>query len=85
MDWQFGISRCKPVCMGWASQVALAVKNMLASARDVRDPGSIPGWEDPLKDKVLVYSAGNFIQHPVRNNNGKEKYLYIKLSQFIVQ
>ena len=31
MDWQFGISSCKPVCMEWASQVALMVKNMLAA------------------------------------------------------
>ena len=31
MDWQFGISSCKPVCMECASQVALAVKNMLAA------------------------------------------------------
>ena len=27
-----------------ASQVALLVKNPPANARDIRDPGSIPGW-----------------------------------------
>ena len=28
---------------GWASQVALVVKNLPANAGDVRDAGSIPG------------------------------------------
>ena len=27
----------------WASQVALVVRNLLASAGDLRDTGSIPG------------------------------------------
>ena len=30
--------------MGWASQVALVVKNPPANAGDIRDRGSIPGW-----------------------------------------
>ena len=50
MDWQLGICRCKPVCMEWTSQVALVVKNMPANTGDARDPGSVPGWEDPLKE-----------------------------------
>ena len=29
----------------WASQVALVVKNLPASAGDIRGAGSIPGWE----------------------------------------
>ena len=33
------------------------------------------------KDKVLMYSTGNYIQYPVTNHNGKEygniyKYMY---------
>ena len=31
------------VCSLWASQVALAVKNLSANARDVRDTSLIPG------------------------------------------
>ena len=30
-------------CTAWASQMALAVKNPLANAGDIRDVGSIPG------------------------------------------
>ena len=35
------------------------------------------GW---INNKVLVYSTGNYIQHPVINHNGKEyekEYIYI--------
>ena len=35
------------------------------------------GW---LNNKVLLYSAGNYIQYPVVNQNGKEyrkEYIYI--------
>ena len=31
------------LCICWASQVALVVKNLPANAGDIRDPGSIPG------------------------------------------
>ena len=41
-DWEFGISRCKLVYIGW------------------------------INNKVLLYSPGNYIQHPVINHNGKE-------------
>ena len=37
--WQQSLESGK----GWASQVALVVKNPPASARDLRDPGLIPG------------------------------------------
>ena len=45
----------------WASQLALVVKNLLASARDIRDTGSIPGsgrfpgggHDNPLKYSCL--------------------------------
>ena len=41
----------------WASQVALVVKNALASAGDLRNTGSIPGWEDPLEKGVATHSS----------------------------
>ena len=31
------------LCLLWASQVALVVKNLLATAGDIKDMGSIPG------------------------------------------
>ena len=40
-----------------ASQVALVVKNMPANARDIRDPGLIPGWEDPLEESMAPHSS----------------------------
>ena len=33
------------------------VKNSLANAEDSRDPGSIPGREDPLEEKMATYSS----------------------------
>ena len=41
----------------WASQVALKIKNMLANAGDIRDMGSIPGIEDPLKKEMATHSS----------------------------
>ena len=38
---------CFVIVLSGASQVALVVKNPPANARDVRDAGLIPGWEDP--------------------------------------
>ena len=40
-----------------ASQVALVIKNLAASAGDVRDAGSMLGWEDPLKEGMATYSS----------------------------
>ena len=42
----------------WASQVALAVKNLPANAGDLRDPCFEP-WveEDPLEDSMATYSS----------------------------
>ena len=40
-----------------ASQVALVVKNPPANAGDIRDPGLIPGWEDPLKEEMVTHSS----------------------------
>ena len=40
-----------------ASQVALVVKNPPANARDIRDAGLIPGWEDPLEEGMAIHSS----------------------------
>ena len=42
----------------WASQVALAVKNLPANAGDLRDPCFEP-WveEDPLEDSMATHSS----------------------------
>ena len=32
------------------------VKNLSATAGDVRDVGSIPGWEDPLEKGMATHS-----------------------------
>ena len=45
------------VYIAWASQVALAVKNLPANAGDTRDAGSIPGCEDPLEIEMATYSS----------------------------
>ena len=42
-----------------------------------------------MNKQVLLYSTGNYIQHPVKNNNGKEYekecvfYIYIYISESI--
>ena len=38
----------------WASQLALVVKNLPASAGDVRDMGSIPGWGRPPEKEMTT-------------------------------
>ena len=40
-----------------ASQVALAVKNPSANARDIRGMGSIPGLETPLEEGTATHSS----------------------------
>ena len=47
----------------WASQVALAVKNPSANARDIRDMGSIPGSGRPLGE-----GNGNSLQYSCLEN-----------------
>ena len=61
MDWEFGISRCKLVYIGW------------------------------INNRVLLYSTGNYIQHPVTNHNGKEYekecvyiYIYIRIKNVYI-
>ena len=37
--------------------MALAVKNLPASAGDIRDMVSVPGWEDPMEKKMANHSS----------------------------
>ena len=43
--------------VGGTFHVALVVKNPPANAGDVRDAGSIPGWEDPLEKEMTTHSS----------------------------
>ena len=40
-----------------ASQLVLVVKNPPANAGDIRDVGSVPGWEDPLEEGMVIHSS----------------------------
>ena len=37
--------------------MVLVVKNPPASAGDIRDVGSVPGWEDPLEQEMATHSS----------------------------
>ena len=37
--------------------MVLVAKNPPANARDRRDTGSIPGWEDPLEEDMATHSS----------------------------
>ena len=41
----------------WASQVVLVVENLPANAGDIRDMGSIMGWEDPLEKGMATHPS----------------------------
>ena len=41
----------------WTSQVVLVVKNRLPMKVDIRDAGSILGWEDPLEEGTTTPSS----------------------------
>ena len=45
------------VCVLSTSQVMLMVKNLPASAGDIADVGSVPGWEDPLEEERATHSS----------------------------
>ena len=49
--------RNREVLFLWASQVALAAKNLPAYAGDLRGMGVIPGQEDPLRKEVATHSS----------------------------
>ena len=46
-----------------ASQVT-QVKNPLANAEDLRDLGSIPGWENPLEKEMATHSSISCLGNP---------------------
>ena len=33
------------------------IKNLPANAGDMRDTGSVPGWEDPLEEGIATHSG----------------------------
>ena len=37
--------------------MALVVKNPAANAGDIRDSGSVLGWEDPLEEGMATHSS----------------------------
>ena len=45
------------MCIFWASQVALVVKNLPADAGDARDAGSIRGWGNHLELEMATHSS----------------------------
>ena len=45
--------------------MALVVKNLSASAGDVRDVGSIPGQEDPLEKGMATHSKYSCLENPM--------------------
>ena len=56
------------VSVGWASRVVLVVKNLCASAGDVKDLGSIPGLERPPGG-----GHGNPLQYSCLENTPMDK------------
>ena len=51
------LTSTSPSPQGWASQVALVVKNLPANAGDIRDAGSILSREDPLEREMATHSS----------------------------
>ena len=45
--------------------MALVVKNLSASAGDVRDVGSVPGQEDPLEKGMATHSKYSCLENPM--------------------
>ena len=46
-----------PLIINWASQVALVVKNLPASAGDGREAGLIPGLGRPLGEEMSTHAS----------------------------
>ena len=78
-----------PTLLFETSQVVLMVKNLPANAGDIRDAGSIPGWESspgeehgnpfiyvlyPLK-QLYTYCFGQFLNN-LREDSGIDRQLY---------
>ena len=45
------------LCLAWASQVVLVVKNLTADAGDRKDAVRSLGWEDPLEEGMATHSS----------------------------
>ena len=45
------------LCLAWASQVVLVVKNLPADAGDRKDAVRSLGWEDPLEEGMATHSS----------------------------
>ena len=59
----------------WASQVALVVKNLPSNARDLRDSGLIPGWEDLLEKEMAIRSSIIAWKIPWTEEPGRLQYM----------
>ena len=65
INWEIGIDIYTILCIKWASQVALVVKNPPANAGDVRDVGLIPGLG---RSPGLVGKHGDPLRHSCLEN-----------------
>ena len=45
------------LCLAWASQVELVVKNLPADAGDIKGTVRSLGWEDPLEEGMATPSS----------------------------
>ena len=45
------------LCLAWASQVELVVKNLPADAGDIKGTVRSLGWEDPLEEGMATQSS----------------------------
>ena len=59
-----------PYWVGWASQVALVVKNLYADAGDRRDTGSSL-WEDPLEEGMATHYCCPAWEIPLTEESGE--------------
>ena len=57
INWEIGIDIYTILCIKWASQVALVVKNPPANAGDVRDVGLIPGLGRSPEEGMVIHSS----------------------------
>ena len=64
-----------------ASQVVLVVKNLSASARDVRDAGSILGPEDPLEEGMATHSSILAWRIPWTEKSGTLQFMGLQKNQ----
>ena len=45
------------LCLAWASQAALVVKNLPADAADMKNAVQSLDWEDPLEEGMATHSS----------------------------